>query len=284
MSWALRYLRFQARTFAGALSRPGPAVAAAWLLAIGLVALVATFSGYHPAADVDPSRASLPPDATHWLGTDHQGRDVFLRLCQATRAFVGPGVLAAVLATVLGAPLGVLAGALGGPTERAVRSLGAMVAAIPAVVLVLLVVTIASSDPWTLALAAGLAGWPAMVEVAADGAARLRVEGALRGWEAHGLAPLRILGVHLLWAASTPALARQGLATFGGFLVLETTLSYFDGFGVPQPWPSWGNMLVFDWGRTGGNPLAFLAPAAALIGAVWAVQVLTDALEAIADA
>ena len=81
---------------------------------------------------------------------------------------------------------------------------------------------------------------------------------------AHGVGDGRILLWHVLWVNVRGLLVRQVLNTFGFFLVVETTLSYFGGFGVQEPTPSWGNMLAFEFGIPDGNPAAWLAPAAAI--------------------
>lgn len=66
------------------------------LIIIALLALIALTSQwwlpYDPQAIDLPSRL-LSPDAQHWLGTDHLGRDIFSRLMAATRvARLGNGL------------------------------------------------------------------------------------------------------------------------------------------------------------------------------------------------
>jgi ABC-type dipeptide/oligopeptide/nickel transport system permease subunit len=75
----------------------------------------------------------------------------------------------------------------------------------------------------------------------------------------------RLVGRHLLYL-------------FGYFLVLESTLSYVGGFGVREPMPSWGNMLVFAWGRRADNPWTVLAPGLAVLATVGAVAWVAEAL------
>lgn len=83
--------------------------------------------------------------------------------------------------------------------------------------------------------------------------------------------PLRLLGLHLVGAACGRSVLRHLVWTFGGFVMLESTLSYLGGFGVREPVPSWGNMLVFEWGRE--VSAASVAPALAL----WTTAVATAA-------
>src|SRR5690606_13033820 len=97
--------------------RPSALVAAAWLAVVVLAGLLAPLSTYDVIMDVDPSRAHEGPAAAHWLGTDHLGRDVLMRLVFACQFFVGPGLLACGVALVLAVPAGAVAGFRGGLVE-----------------------------------------------------------------------------------------------------------------------------------------------------------------------
>jgi peptide/nickel transport system permease protein len=93
-------------------------LAMASLAVLLLIVLSAVFAPYlapfDPAAQ--PRGANLraqffqPPSATHWLGTDDLGRDVFSRLIYGSRVSLLVGVLAAVSSVLLGTFLGGLAG------------------------------------------------------------------------------------------------------------------------------------------------------------------------------
>lgn len=252
-------------------------------LIVGLILLMrlgAAISGYDPAADVHPELASQGPSAAFWLGTDHLGRDVAQRLMHGSAAFVEPGLGAAVVTAALGLLFGTLGGYLhGGGAPRVVagsaRYLMGVLASIPALILVLLVVTIYGGavndwplpEPglmWLIALGCGLVETPALA-----GALAARLDGLRRAEfvlaaRAHGISPARILLYHLLWVNGRGLVARHALVAFAQMVVVETTLSYLGGFGVPEPSPSWGNMLAFELAVVDGNPLAWLAPAAAI--------------------
>lgn len=266
-------LRLVLAAMAAGLRRPRPeGVAGALFLALVLlIALIAPWSGYPVGADVDPSIRSSPPSLEHLLGTDHLGRDVFWRLLLASRAFAGPGLLACAVAGSVGVPLGALAGWNGGSPAALVRFLLGSVAAVPRLVLVLLVCTVYGSGPLQLALAAGVAGVPPLAEAVSSRIEQLKSAEFVLASRAHGVPLPRLLVAHLVGAACGRSIARQLLATFGSFVVLECTLSYLGGLGVREPTPSWGNMLVFDWGR--GSGISFAAPALA----IWATVIATAA-------
>ncbi len=257
----MRGWRLVRAALAAALRRPRwTGVAGVGLLAaIVLAALLSPLAGYPVGADVDPGARALGPSWAHPLGTDHLGRDIFWRWLLAARAFVGPGLLACLLTGVGGVSLGATAGWLGGAAEAAIRFLLGSVASIPRLVLVLLICTIYGAGLPQLAVAAGLAGIPAVAAVVLARIEQLRSAEFVRASIAHGVPSSRLLFAHLVGAACGRGVARQLFATFGSFVVLECTLSYLGGLGVPEPTPSWGNMLVFDWGR--GTSLAMVVPA-----------------------
>ncbi|MEN0061554.1 MAG: hypothetical protein AAGA48_05350 [Myxococcota bacterium] len=241
------------------------------LALIVLAALLSPLSGYPVGADVDATARDLSPSAAHWMGTDHLGRDVFWRWVLASRAFVGPGFAAVGLALSIGVSLGAWAGFVGGVVSNAIRFVLGSVASLPTLVFVLLFCTIYGAGTWQLATSAGIAAAPAIAQTVHDRVDALKRSEFVLAAQAHGVPLGRLLLAHLVGAGAGPAIVRQGLATFGQFVVLECTLSYLGGFGVPEPQPSWGNMLVFDWGRTLG--LSVTAPALA----IWATVAATVA-------
>jgi ABC-type dipeptide/oligopeptide/nickel transport system permease subunit len=225
---------------------------------------------YAPLADVDPLSADAAASAAHRLGTDHLGRDVLHRVLAGARAFLVPGGLAAAGASAGGVALGALAGWFGGVVEGVVRGTLGAVRAVPPLVLTLLVMMAVGAGPGGLALGAALAALPGFTEVIADRLASLRRAEFVLAARAHGIGSARVLLWHLLWVNTRRLVLREALATVGQVLVLEVTLSYLGRFGVPEPTPSWGNMIDHAL-RTGtANPLAWAAPAAAVMLTLWA--------------
>ncbi len=189
------------------------------------------------------------------------------------------GTVACLVAAGLGGPLGAVAGWSGGPIAALVRFVVGSIASVPRLVLVLLVCTVYGSGSLQLAVAAGLAAVPSIAEAVGARIERLRRAEFVLASQAHGVPPGRLLVAHLVGAACGPSIARLLLATFGSFVVLECTLSYLGGLGVPEPMPSWGNMLVFDWGR--GASASVIAPGLA----IWAtVAACTSAGRLFAEA
>lgn len=242
--------------------RPSSALGLAFLALVAVGAVLAPLSGYPIGADVQPAQRGLAMSWGHPLGTDHLGRDVWWRLVFAARAFVFPGTLACLTAAVVAVPAAAWAAWGGGWLAGVVRYGFTVIASLPRFVLALLVCAIYGDSPWLLAVAAGVAYAPALAEAVMGRIERLRSDEYVLASSAHGVPTWRLVWIHLVGAACGRLIGRHLLLLFGYFVVLECTLSYLGSFGVQEPLPSWGNMLVFEWGR--GLSAGLLAPAVAI--------------------
>ncbi|MSQ03442.1 MAG: ABC transporter permease [Myxococcales bacterium] len=223
---------------------------------------------YDALAVVQSAAPDLGPTLGHAFGTDHLGRDVLARALASARSVLLPGGGAILIAAGLGIPLGTLAGWYGGPIAAVIRGVAGGAAAIPSLVLVLLACLAFRGGPTTLAVACGLASVPAVVEAVYERLdALLRAEFVLAA-RGHGIGDGRILAYHLLWTNARAPVGRELLATLGLVVVTEVTLSCLGAFGVPEPAPSWGNMIAHAL-RTGtANPLAWAVPSVAALATV----------------
>lgn len=231
---------------------------APWVAAALLVAALAPYDG---VAAVDPSAAGLGPTWSHLLGTDALGRDVLRRLLASTRAFAGQGAVAAALCTALGLPLGLGAGWWGGAVGATVRALAGAVEGVPRLAWVLLLCALAPAGGLALGVAAGIGCAPGLAVAMAEKVEALKTSEFVLAARAHGIGDARIVLFHLGWANGRGLVMRHALTTFAWTMVAEASLSYLGGLGVPEPAPSWGNMIAMQLGRNDGNALAFVAPA-----------------------
>src|SRR5262245_25104510 len=118
------------------------------LLVIVLMALLAgPLSPHPPDRRVDEDR--LAPSATHLLGTDANGFDVWSRLVHGARASLLTGVVAVALALLVGVPLGASAGYAGGIADGLVMRGMDVLLAFPSVLLAIAVAAAAGGGSAT---------------------------------------------------------------------------------------------------------------------------------------
>jgi len=131
----------------------------------GIVAAIVLFAVLEPiVSGTDPARQNLSntltgPGWPELLGTDHYGRSVLSRLAQAVRVSFGLAALAVVTAAIPGTLLGLVAAWRGGWTDRVLSWVGDGVLALPGLMLVILLVSIAPGQFWLLYVAISLTLW-----------------------------------------------------------------------------------------------------------------------------
>ena len=223
------------------------------------------------------SAVLTPPSRAHWLGTDDRGRDVAARLVHGTRVALCIGPLAVALYVALGLFIGVAA-TLGRTADfvlgRAVE-VGLM---FPTLLLLLAIQGVTSTTSLLeVALAIALTQWPYVARLTRSEALRIAASPHLEAARAVGAGPLRLVGVHILPLAATPALT---MAAFGvGQAVLFETALTFLGFGVPPPTASWGELLS-QAQASGLAPWLLWPPTAAIALVVLACNLTGDGVRA----
>ena len=110
-------------------------VSLAWLLGLAVLGLLAPLiTPYSPTAQ-NLNDILLPPDLSHFLGTDDLGRDVSTRLLYGAPLALYASALATGVALLVGLPMGLVAGFLGGWVDRVISRLIDTVLSFPSIVL-----------------------------------------------------------------------------------------------------------------------------------------------------
>lgn len=257
---------------------------AAVLVTITALALLAPV--FAAALGIDATRVDLfnqyaPPDATHWLGTDEAGRDVFVRLLYGGRISLLVGLVAALGAAVIGTAIGLLAGYHGGWLDGLLMRTTDGVIALPLLPLLIILAavdltkigipdSIASSEMaslYRIVVIIALVGWTTVARLVRAATLSVRTREFVRAAEAMGAGSTTIMLRHILPNVISPIVVATTLS-IGSVILLESVLSFL-GLGIQPPVPSWGNML------TNAQELATRAPALAVWpGAIIFVTVL----------
>ena len=231
-----------------------------------------------PRAQPDLATGTLrPPTAAHLLGTDHLSRDVLSRVVTGARVSLGVAVGAVLLAVTLGAGVGLLAGYAGGWVDAALMRTVDAALAVPRIFLLLLVTATMERIPLgALVLILGVTGWFGTSRLVRSDVLRLKALDFVRGAEALGAGPGRIVGQHLLPNVLRPLTVATTLAV-GDVILLEAGLSFL-GLGVQPPTPSWGGMIYEARPYLVDAPWTSLAPGVAIVLSVLAVNLVGEAL------
>lgn len=198
------------------------------------------------------------PSARLPLGADALGRDVLSRVLAGGANLLGVALTAAVAALVIGVALGLVAGWWPRRAGRAVRWLGDLLLAVPALILAL-VLAVALPGATAVVVASVLSGAPLTARVVAAQCATVRDSGYLHAAVERGEHSAVVLVRELLPALRGLVAADAGLRLITA-LQLATTLAVL-GFGPQPPDPDWALMLSENLPGAALNPTALLAPA-----------------------
>jgi peptide/nickel transport system permease protein len=183
-----------------------------------------------------------PPSASHLMGTDELGREVFARVVSGAGTSVRVAGLAVVVALLIGAPLGIFAAV--GPRwlDELIMRTNDIVLAFPAVALALMVSLLLGPDLIFVALLIGIIVSPHIARLVRGRLASEMRQGYVDAERSTGATQFRILFVHVSRNIAAP-IGAYCLLLFADSMLFEAALSYV-GVGIQPPTASWGNMIL----------------------------------------
>jgi oligopeptide transport system permease protein len=223
----------------------------------GEEAVIKTFSGFEP------------------MGTDQQGRSLFVRCLLGGAISLGVGVCAALMAVLIGVTWGATAGYIGGRVDAFMMRVVDVLYGLPYLLLVVLLsvavtgiidrlnahvanqtkenpdynapllLDLIQQNPLivnllTLVVAIGGVSWLTMARVIRGQVLSLRTEPFIEAARAQGMSAARIMRVHLLPNLIGPIVVYTTLAVPQA--ILQESFLSFLGIGVMPPLPSWGQL------------------------------------------
>jgi peptide/nickel transport system permease protein len=251
------------------------------LIVLVLLMLLGPVLYPHEPARTDPLHNLEAPDASHWLGTDELGRDVFARILSGGRVSLAVGLLSMLVGLTIGTFVGGTAGYFGGRTEAVLMRLVDVFMAIPAFFLILVIVTSFGNHPGTIIVTVGLGFWAQMARVVYAEFSKFRNSEFVEASQALGGSHPRIMVRHILPQVMPQAIV---LATLGvGWAILtEAALSYL-GLGIQPPLASWGNMLQNAQAYLWLSPMLAIYPGLFIAVTVLAFNLLGNSLRDVLD-
>jgi len=226
------------------LRRPLAFACCAYLLLLVGVAIVAPVALPATNGEFAGDLASIHqgPSLAHLLGTDAVGRDVLDRLLVGTRVTLVGVAEALLIVLVLGVPAGVVAGYFGGWTDRAVAWLSDIAFSIPAIVFVIVVISVFPGSMLAAMTTLGVLAAPGLMRVVRSATLPVREELYVEAAEIAGLGRPYVLGRHIL-PRITGVVIVQASFLASVALVAQTGFAFL-GMLVRPPAPSWGGMVA----------------------------------------
>lgn len=222
-----------------------------------------------------------PPQAGHWFGTDHFGRDILSMIMVGSRNSIAVAFVAIAVGMGLGVPLGLWAAARRGLVDEALMRFNDLVFAFPALLSALMITAIFGPGAINAIIAIGIFNIPVFARVARAGALSLWPREFILAARAAGKGVARITVEHIL-PNIVSLLLVQGTIQFALGILAEAGLSYV-GLGAQPPMPSWGRMLFDAQTRMIIAPWLAIFPGLAIMVTVLGLNLLGDGLRDLLD-
>ncbi|MBP3684914.1 MAG: ABC transporter permease [Oscillospiraceae bacterium] len=216
------------------------------------------------------------PSMKHWMGTDDMGRDIFLRILYGAKYSLSVGVVAVLIAVAIGVPLGAFAGYFGGILEDIIMRVTDIFAAVPNILMAIVVVSALGQGMGNLMIAVGLCSIPQFVRITRASVLTVRDQEYVEAARAVGRSELQIIFGHVLPNCLSPIIVQTTLR-IASAIITAAALSYL-GLGVVPPAPEWGAMLSYGRNFIRGYSYMTLFPGLAIMITVLALNLLGDGL------
>ncbi|PRD45077.1 peptide ABC transporter permease [Phyllobacterium phragmitis] len=264
-----------------ALRNPSLAIGLAITLAVAATALLSFVWTPYDATAIDIAAKLQAPSATHWLGTDHFGRDILSMIMVGSRNSIAVALLAVGIGAGLGIPLGLSAAARGGWLDEMLMRFNDLVFAFPALLSAVMITAIFGPGAFNAIIAIGIFNIPVFARVARGAALSLLRREFILAARAAGKSRSRIAVEHVLPNIAN-LLIVQATIQFSLGILAEAGLSYL-GLGAQPPMPSWGRMLFEAQTMIGFAPHMALFPGLAIVITVLGLNLLGDGLRDVLD-
>ncbi|UGY09090.1 ABC transporter permease [Phyllobacterium pellucidum] len=254
------------------------------LMITGIVAIMAALSFVwtpYAVGTLDIAGKLKPPSWSHWLGTDHYGRDMLSMIMVGSRNSIAVAFVSVAIGLAIGVPLGLWAAARGGWIDELLMRLNDLVFAFPALLSAVMITAVFGPGAINAIIAIGIFNIPVFARVARGAALSLWPREFILGARASGKGAARITIEHVLPNIAN-LLVVQATIQFSLGILAEAGLSYV-GLGSQPPMPSWGRMLFEAQTMIGLAPHMALFPGLAIVITVLGLNLLGDGLRDVLD-
>ncbi len=252
-------------------------VGLAIVAALTAAALLAPWLAREPFDQQDLSRALEGPSATHPLGTDELGRDLWSRMVHGARISLGFALVVVVAAAGTGLVMGLVAGFYGGVVDEFLMRFTDILLAFPGFLLAIAIVSaLGAGSLVNVAIALAIYIVPGFARLTRATTLAERQRDYVVGALALGAPDLVLMWRHIVPNIVSTLLVQCSLR-MGTVILLLSGFSFL-GLGPRAPTPEWGLMLATgdDYLRTA--PHLCLIPGAAIALAVLGFNLVGDAL------
>ncbi|RJQ39214.1 MAG: ABC transporter permease [Dehalococcoidia bacterium] len=221
-----------------------------------------------------------PPSLAHLAGTDQFGRDIMSRLIIGARMAMFIGFTASISRITIGGIIGIISAYAGKKTDMIIQRFMDTFQAFPNMVLIIALIAVLGPSIPNLIIAITVPGLPGPNRLTRSITLSVREHQFIEAARSIGATPARIIFLHIVPQCVAAYLILWS-GSLGGAILAESSLGFL-GLGVPPPHPAWGASLN-EAMRIHGAPWTAIFPGLAITAAVFAANLLGDALRDVWD-
>ncbi|MCR9127161.1 MAG: ABC transporter permease [Rhodobacteraceae bacterium] len=258
------------------MSRPSGAIGLTLVAAHVVLALISPLIVPYGYTTMNSAMMLTGPDAAHWLGTDHLGRNVFTRVLLGGREALSVTGIATPVAVIWGGFVGIFFGLVGGRIDEVMMRVVDAFLSLPWILkMLVLIVTLGTGIEVLIPTLAFFYGIP-VIRSARAGTPAVVARDCVSAARARGHGRMTIIRRELL-PNVLDTLMVEGAMRWSWMLLAFSSLSFL-GFGVSPPTPDWGLMIADARGFMSFAPWGVLGPVIALSSLIIGINLTADAL------
>lgn len=257
-------------------------VATAFLVVVALAAIFAPLLAPAQLNTPDLGAMLAPPSATHLMGTDDVGIDLFTEILYGGRVSLSVGIIAAFVAVIIGGIIGSFAGYFGGWLDALLMRFTDVGLSIPSLFIILGLTAVLGASPVTIVEVISLTSWMYPARLIRSRILNLRSADYVMAANMVGCSSMRIIFRHIIPNAISPLIVNCTLLV-GQAIVLESVMSFL-GAGIQPPHISWGFLLNQAQSYVTNAPWLAIFPGLMIFLVVLCFNVLGDAVRDALDA
>ncbi|MDI3533751.1 MAG: oligopeptide transport system permease protein [Thermosediminibacterales bacterium] len=267
--WAVVFQRFK---------KNKPAMLGVYLILLIVIMVVfGPVLSHHSYSDQNLSAANLPPSPGYWFGTDHLGRDVFIRVLYGARISLAVGFFSSIINLTIGVVYGGVSGLIGGWVDNLMMRIVEMIYAIPLTLYVILLMVVFDAGLKNVFIAIGIVYWLETARIVRGQVISLKERDYVVAARSMGAGRFHILFKHLIPNCIGPVMVTMSF-NIPAAIFTEAFLSFI-GLGVSAPMASLGTLVNDALLSIWSYPWQVLFPSAAITVIILAFNLIGDGLK-----
>lgn len=221
-------------------SSPGLIIGFCIILVLALLAIFAPVITNFDPYEMKATQRLMAPDGIHLFGTDEFGRDLLTRVVYGARVSMSVGFIVCFLSSLFGLIIGVYASYYKVLDNIFMRICDGLIA-IPGILLAIALMSALGSSIWNVIIALTIVYTPSIARIVRSSALVVKEQAYIEAEYVQGARDFRIIWINIVPNILSPLMV-QATYIFSSAILSEAALSFL-GAGIPEPQPSWGNIL-----------------------------------------